>query len=334
MGLQIRVPRFDSGRGLHYLSEKPRLFYPRRSAEAEESALAGLRLGIPSSTVVPRAPLQLGELWHGILMTNALNIAALLWSARGRSPLCEGVAPARRGLGAGTRLRHLDAGALSENQDARHVFDAGEGRTAHRTEKARSGRHWASVRAAHGFLDGNAAGAPWHRAHGQTDEKLRNFCRDSFLGIDFIKSKKSRAPWGKRGALKCPGPRIQGCARPRCGNREEECRLSFRATRKDHQGTEFSRDFNASDAVRSRPDEGVHHANARASQADRGNSPEAPTQLILQQKPRPRERRGSSGLLFMADERTTSPSRREPDLFHPTPAKPTFFVLATRKHCR
>ena len=58
-GLQIRVPRFNSGRGLHYLSEKPRRFYSRRSAEAEESALAGLRLGIPSSTLVPRAPLQL-----------------------------------------------------------------------------------------------------------------------------------------------------------------------------------------------------------------------------------------------------------------------------------
>ena len=41
-----------------------------------------------------------------------------------------------------TRQRRAmyDAGALSENQDARLVFDAGERRTAHRTKNARSGR--------------------------------------------------------------------------------------------------------------------------------------------------------------------------------------------------
>ena len=39
-------------------------------------------------------------------------------------------------------------------------------------------------------------------------------------------------------------------------------------------------DFDASDAVRSRPDEGVHHANAGALQADRGNCPEGATRLM------------------------------------------------------
>ena len=38
---------------------------------------------------------------------------------------------------------------------------------------------------------------------------------------------------------------------------------------------------NASDAVRSRPDEGVHHANAGASQADRGNCSEGATRLTF-----------------------------------------------------
>ena len=61
---------------------------------------------------------------------------------------------------------------------------------------------------------------------------------------------------------------------------KKNAELSFRAGRKDRQGTEFSRDCDASDAVRSRPDEGVHHANAGALQADRRNCPEAPTQLI------------------------------------------------------
>ena len=75
--------------------------------------------------------------------------------------------------------------------------------------------------------------------------------------------------------------RLQGSPRPCCGNREEECRLRFRAGRKDRQGTEFSRNFDASDAVCSRPDEGVHHANAGALQADRGGFPEAATRLIF-----------------------------------------------------
>ena len=61
---------------------------------------------------------------------------------------------------------------------------------------------------------------------------------------------------------------------------KKNAEVSFHAGRKDHQGTKFSRDFDASDAVCSRPDEGVHHANARASQADRGNCPKAATRLI------------------------------------------------------
>jgi hypothetical protein len=42
-----------------------------------------------------------------------------------------------------------------------------------------------------------------------------------------------------------------------------------------------SRNFDASDAVRPRPDEGLHHANAGASQADWGNCPEGATRLIF-----------------------------------------------------
>ena len=57
---------------------------------------------------------------------------------------------------------------------------------------------------------------------------------------------------------------------------------AFALVEKIGQGTEYSRSFDASDAVRSRPDEGLHHANAGASQADRGNCPEAATRLILQ----------------------------------------------------
>ena len=76
------------------------------------------------------------------------------------------------------------------------------------------------------------------------------------------------------------------------GNREEECRLRFRAGRKDRQGTELSRNFGPSDAVRSRPDEGVHHANAGALQADRGNFPEAATRLIYKKSRARGERRG------------------------------------------
>ena len=56
---------------------------------------------------------------------------------------------------------------------------------------------------------------------------------------------------------------------------------AFALVEKISQGTELSRDCDASDAVCSRPDEGVHHANAGALQADRGGFPEAATRLIF-----------------------------------------------------
>ena len=61
---------------------------------------------------------------------------------------------------------------------------------------------------------------------------------------------------------------------------KKNAEFSFCPDRKDGQGTEYSRSFDASDAVRSRPDEGLHHANAGASQADRGNCPEGATRLM------------------------------------------------------
>ena len=84
--------------------------------------------------------------------------------------------------------------------------------------------------------------------------------------------------------------------------------FSISLGRKDRQGTEFPGRFRTSVPLCSRADAGLRRADARASEADRGNSPEAPTRL--KQKPRPMERRGSSGLLFMADEGTTSPQQR------------------------
>ena len=55
--------------------------------------------------------------------------------------------------------------------------------------------------------------------------------------------------------------------------------VSFRAGRKDSQGTKFPGGFDTSDAVCSRPDAGLRHANSGASKADRGSYPEAATRL-------------------------------------------------------
>src|SRR5208337_3439351 len=82
---------------------------------------------------------------------------------------------------------------------------------------------------------------------------------------------------------------LQGCTRPCRGNREEECRVrvSSCTRRKDRQGTEFPGDCDTSGPFCSREDGGLRYTDAGASKADRGSSPEAPTRLILQQKPRP-----------------------------------------------
>ena len=55
---------------------------------------------------------------------------------------------------------------------------------------------------------------------------------------------------------------------------------ALRAGRKGRQGTEFPGDCDTSDPFCSRPDAGLRHADAGASKADRGNSPEAPTRLM------------------------------------------------------
>ena len=60
-------------------------------------------------------------------------------------------------------------------------------------------------------------------------------------------------------------------------NREEECRVSFRAGREDRQGTEFTRYFDTSDPFL------AQEQDAGASQTDRGKCPEAPTRLMFHQ---------------------------------------------------
>ena len=55
---------------------------------------------------------------------------------------------------------------------------------------------------------------------------------------------------------------------------------AFALIEKMAKAQNIQEDFDASDAVRSRPDEGLHHANAGASQADRGNCPEGATRLM------------------------------------------------------
>src|SRR5208337_4343360 len=54
---------------------------------------------------------------------------------------------------------------------------------------------------------------------------------------------------------------------------------SIRVRRQDQQRTDPPRRFDASDAVCSRPDAGLRHADAGASKADRRSSPEAATRL-------------------------------------------------------
>ena len=106
---------------------------------------------------------------------------------------------------------------------------------------------------------------------------------------------------------------------------KKNAELSFRAGRKDHQGTEFSRDFDASDAVRSRPDEGVHHANAGALQADRRNCPEAPTQLIYNKSRARGKGAAQVGCCSWPMKEQHRRSKREPNLFHPNSCQTYLF---------
>ena len=61
----------------------------------------------------------------------------------------------------------------------------------------------------------------------------------------------------------------------------EISRVGVHVRRQDQQRTDLPRYCDASDAIRSRPDAGLHHADAGAIQADRGNCPEAATRLIF-----------------------------------------------------
>ena len=70
---------------------------------------------------------------------------------------------------------------------------------------------------------------------------------------------------------------MQGCAM-RIAKENAESAFTFAGKISKAQNL---RDFDASDAVRSRPDEGVHHANAGALQADQGNCPEVRTRLVV-----------------------------------------------------
>ena len=77
----------------------------------------------------------------------------------------------------------------------------------------------------------------------------------------------------------------------------ENAEVSFRAGRKDRQGTKFPGGFDTSNSFCSRPDAGLRHADAGASKADRGSSPEAATRLSFLMKEQHRH------------------NKREPDLF-------------------
>ena len=91
---------------------------------------------------------------------------------------------------------------------------------------------------------------------------------------------------------------VQGA---RHANRDGKCRVSFHAGRKDRQGTKFPGGFDTSGPFCSRPDAGLRHADAGASKADRGSSPEAATRLILQRRPRAAgNQRGCKSVLPMA----------------------------------
>ena len=61
----------------------------------------------------------------------------------------------------------------------------------------------------------------------------------------------------------------------------EISRVGLHVRRQDQQRTDLPRYCDASDAIRSRPDAGLRHADAAALQADRGNCPEAATRLIF-----------------------------------------------------
>ena len=63
--------------------------------------------------------------------------------------------------------------------------------------------------------------------------------------------------------------------------------------RQDQQRTDLPRYCDASDAVCSRPDAGLRHADAAALQADRGNCPEAATRLIRQARKKAAQRLGA-----------------------------------------
>ena len=79
----------------------------------------------------------------------------------------------------------------------------------------------------------------------------------------------------------------------------------FTLCRKDRQGTKFPRGFDTSGPFCSRPDAGLCHADAGASKADRGSSPE-----------------GATRLSFLMKEQHHR-NKREPDLFAPQAAAPS-----------
>ena len=63
---------------------------------------------------------------------------------------------------------------------------------------------------------------------------------------------------------------------------KENAELSVHVRRQDQQCTDPPRDFDASDAVRSRPDADLRYANAGTIQLDRRNSPEVRRRLIFE----------------------------------------------------
>ena len=63
---------------------------------------------------------------------------------------------------------------------------------------------------------------------------------------------------------------------------KENAKVSFHVRRQDQQRTDPPRYCDASDAVCSRPDAGLRHANGGVSTADRRNSPEVRRRLIFE----------------------------------------------------
>ena len=75
--------------------------------------------------------------------------------------------------------------------------------------------------------------------------------------------------------------RLQRCPDPSHGLREGKCRHGFQLRREGLQCTNLAGNFGASDAIRSRPDEGLYLTHAGTLRPDRGGFPKDTTRLMV-----------------------------------------------------